>query len=519
MENEGKNIDDLFRDGLGDYAEAPPPAIWGKLEQKLEGNRAADPGSPYRKYGYFGAVFLLLLLGVSVVRNIAGNVSPIHTTVALNKNAQTGAVPAAQTHITNNNNAQQGDETTPGNNGNHNNTVTNAGKNTSTPVNGNDEQTTQNGQNKTTSTGRKIGNRIIRIAGHADDKHPVARAGKTKNNHSSAKSNDEEGADNERIYNSAPAKNKITPAADPKKNDENDAEKNKVNEAPIASAKPAPSKPKVDAIVNKKTKQHSKPEYRWEAGVKAGYETGFNNDAARKGVISPYLQYNISSRWAVMLQPSVKSAALNSRRIGAPQTYHKINDSKVTLVDSLPVYLGEDLGNVAFWKRNYAYSESYDSIIKKSSIGGTYAEFELPVLLKYYINKKTAVYGGVNIIYSKLISVKENTQTYAHIPRTTTKSIAGPTVNTSAPPSIDSVFTYTSSPISNYTGPQYSATNSSEVRLGYMLGLTYEYNKRWLVDALIQQSPANANVQAGYNVNTALAAPYMRVTLGYKLVK
>ena len=52
-----------------------------------------------------------------------------------------------------------------------------------------------------------------------------------------------------------------------------------------------------------------------------------------------------------------------------------------------------------------------------------------------------------------------------------------------------------------------------------MLGFSYEFYKRWLFDALVQQSNVSPNIQAGYNVNTALSSPYLRFTLGYKLTK
>ncbi len=39
MEKYKKNIDDLFKNRLGDYAEAPPPLIWNVLEKRLNGER------------------------------------------------------------------------------------------------------------------------------------------------------------------------------------------------------------------------------------------------------------------------------------------------------------------------------------------------------------------------------------------------------------------------------------------------------------------------------------------------
>jgi hypothetical protein len=52
-----------------------------------------------------------------------------------------------------------------------------------------------------------------------------------------------------------------------------------------------------------------------------------------------------------------------------------------------------------------------------------------------------------------------------------------------------------------------------------MVGFSYEYQKRWLFDGLMQQTQAPANMQGGYNINSALSSTYFRFTLGYKLLK
>jgi hypothetical protein len=52
-----------------------------------------------------------------------------------------------------------------------------------------------------------------------------------------------------------------------------------------------------------------------------------------------------------------------------------------------------------------------------------------------------------------------------------------------------------------------------------MLGVSYEYSKRWLVDALIQQNPANKDIRGGADINVPLSATYFRLSVGYKLTK
>jgi hypothetical protein len=50
-----------------------------------------------------------------------------------------------------------------------------------------------------------------------------------------------------------------------------------------------------------------------------------------------------------------------------------------------------------------------------------------------------------------------------------------------------------------------------------MIGFTYAYHKRWLFDALLQQSSGKSDIKAGYDINSSLSAPYLRVSIGYKL--
>jgi hypothetical protein len=292
----------------------------------------------------------------------------------------------------------------------------------------------------------------------------------------------------------------------------------------LAAVTPKSTAPK--STVNKNNEEAAKgktsPYFpRFELGIKAGYETGFDNDAAKKAVVSPYVQYNLTPKWSVMLQPSVKSAFLSSRIIGAPQSYYKVNNDGKVSMDSSVIEITDGASFVdSLWKRTYTYSQTHDSIVKTSSIGGTYLEFEIPVLLKYNISKNFSVYGGVNIIYGKLISATENTNISQPIIKTAppTNTIGG-YYKPAPTPTIDSVIAYSGNPISSYTGPQYPATNSSLLRCGYMIGFTWQYDKRWLFDALVQQASVPANYQGGYNINSALSSAYLRLTIGYKLTK
>ena len=164
----------------------------------------------------------------------------------------------------------------------------------------------------------------------------------------------------------------------------------------------------------------------------------------------------------------------------------------------------------------YTYRQSHDSIVKLYSFGGSYMEFELPILLKYSFSPKLAVYGGINIIYSSSMSITEKTYT-----QTLYRSVDSTVVThgSASPFAVSDVISYTGTPYSNYTGPVYTMKNENNLRAGYMLGFSYEYSSRWLFDALMQQTPVKPQAVGGYNTNYALGAPYFRLSVGYKFTK
>jgi hypothetical protein len=255
---------------------------------------------------------------------------------------------------------------------------------------------------------------------------------------------------------------------------------------------------------------------KFELGIKGGMEGSASVNAGRKAVVSPYLSYRLTNKLSLMVQPAVKLSNLQDRKIDGTQSYYKANnDAQCVLVDSAFAYI-VPYGPV--WLRTYKYTQTYDSIVKTYSVGGNYFEFELPVLAKYALTKSLSAYGGVNVGFSKAIQIKENTFESGPITKEDTRPVFSPLNQPArAPLPVSAVLNYSGTPISQYT-PMYPAPDGNIVRLGYMLGFSYEYKKRWMLDALVQQGFAKSNVQGGYNINTALSLPYVRLTVGYKLI-
>jgi hypothetical protein len=287
---------------------------------------------------------------------------------------------------------------------------------------------------------------------------------------------------------------------------------------PIAAtaAKPAADSQAATAAVPA-TDTPSGKHSRFSYGIKGGYEGGIGSGASNKMVVSPYLEFKLSNKFSLMVQPAIKGAALASHTIGSGTYYDKSNEQQsYTLTDSFLIHL---IGGPDLTGRTYSYKETHDSLVKSYKVGGTYVEFELPILLKYAITPKLSVYGGPNLAYSKLMSIKENIfrSTVSATGTSSTATLVGqvaPDPSTGLQP-----LTFAGSNYANGQAPVYPSQNGSALRIGYMLGFSYEFKKRWMLDALVQQTQTKSYIQGGYNVNSALSLPYFRLTIGYRLSK
>ncbi len=507
MGQQSKNIDNLFKDELGSYAETPPPMAWDALEKRLD--KIPPKGAVFNpgKALYMVMITSLLLLSISVARkmyidHMASVSTGIQTDIPgkqLNNNRPVSEAVGVQTS------GKTNTETVlnkPDNNLANNNIT----ENTTTKVNSNPLH------KNNTPIYKKLSN--------------VTALKNTQNTTDNKLKNQDIGANNTDGIAANISVKDFNAAKSSNAGNEPPAENtNKETGKDIPKPGPAPDKPKNADKPNNKlnTKiKPSKPRFvRFEAGIKAGYETGFNITAANKLAVSPYIQFNLTPKVAIMVQPAIKKGTLQTGNIGTPQSYYKENNDSsigVATKDPYPVHIPY-VGDYSKWY--FRYSQTYDSIVKSYSFGGKYTEYELPILIKYNIAHGISVYGGVNLVYNKYIKIVENTYSGTQSKNDSSHFVLQPIEITTPPAaefSVNQVLKYTGTDISNYKYP-FQPTPSSSFRVGYMIGFSYEYQKRWLLDGLMQQTPTSANVQGGYNINSALSSTYFRFTLGYKLIK
>ncbi len=515
MSNYRKHIDQFFREKLGNYRETPPPDVWDSLEGRLDGLIPGAPGVPsYRWLWHTAIVAIIVVLGISVGKKIIMPANDDQT--ALNVSSSKATTSNTTATEVNNTAPANANSNTGGDNNGNNNTNNSAAGTVTTPENAGGNQQQHNGQqskparNTTTTNNDKHGQQTNK------GKHtPPSNIYNSKpeptalNNNERALSNNhlsnpspEETNENDQVVNASP--NTTLSVVDKHEPAQQTANGNKPK-----------AQPQQDASKNK-----PKPSFpRLEAGVKLGFEWGFNSGASQKAVVSPYLQYNLSPKVAIMTQPGIKAANAPNRNAGSPQQYYQVNEGGKVTQNTTPVtaIVGGSLDTISY-TTVYTYSESHDSIVKKNTTGGSYMEFELPVLLKYNLTKKLSVYGGVNMVYSKMTSITESTQRTNDINRSYSQTISTPNMPTAADqPAMG--FNYAGTAYANYGGPLKANESGSKMRAGYMIGFSYAYHQKWLIDGLMEQSPVKTDVKGGYDINTPLSSPYFRFSIGYKLTK
>jgi hypothetical protein len=511
MINYRKHIDDFFREKLGNYREAPPPEAWGELEQRLDGLTPALPSQYYRFIPHIAIISLLVVMGISAGKKLAGNTG---NTVPL-ISSTTGQPVALQTNPSQNSPTANEETVTPAGSSDQGSATQ---QNTASKEEAGGKPTNNNSIQVIPVSASSIGNNTGR---RKHNKHYLASRmmGRTSPFRQEERSNWTGTKPKEETVYNAPVNNEqpieatnnnsaaspgLTLSGKPRqeeilpgtfKKEESKKVNNQNGEEPTA-----------------RTKRLNIGFIRFEAGVKGGYEQGFTDGSAKKYVVSPYLQYNISSKVAIMTQPAVKYANVDTRNLGS-KSYYNVNNRITSNDSSYPIYDTRGTSIDTFTVHKFTTTQSHDSIVKSYKNGGSYMEYELPVLVKIKLSNKVSVYGGLNMIYNKPSGVTETTTGAKGLTR---KSVSQPdTVLLGTPVSSPDVnFVYNGAPIQDYKNP-YPAQPTSQLSVGYMLGLSYSLNKRWLTDALIQQTPINTKSSNVLNSTTT----YFRISIGYKLTK
>ncbi len=266
---------------------------------------------------------------------------------------------------------------------------------------------------------------------------------------------------------------------------------------------------------------------RWELGIKAGYQYGFNNDAKVDMVVfSPYLQYMVVPHVSLLFQPSylTGNAKVN---IKPDELYYNV--SSTSFDSTIVIRNGDSLVQIPdTMVTTMIYNKVYDSThvsyeLKQKSMW----DVELPLMLQYDISPQFTIYGGVSLTFSKVLSYQQLRTDHTGLSLTDTV-IDRQTFFVSwdpkpQPPTPQDPATYfhanAGSHISNFKPLAGGNTQRSFSNFGVMFGFRSTIAEKYMIDVLMKKSFVNTSVITDPQLQKLYNQPYLRVTLGYKLYK
>ncbi|MCB9045231.1 MAG: hypothetical protein H6550_03725 [Chitinophagales bacterium] len=268
-------------------------------------------------------------------------------------------------------------------------------------------------------------------------------------------------------------------------------------------------------------------------GIKAGYSLGFNQSwRANKWAVAPYLEYRLPSNFSVILQPTFHMGnATTGTFANGIHDYHKITSSTFDSTSRLvrgavdSSILTPNPPDTIF--RTYTYGQVYDSIhVGKKITGKQMWDIELPLMVKYQVNKTFAFILGGSVTYSSVLQTKEEMNRFTNLGKQYTENIDPATFYTTvqgqpapdgpAPKSFSDLFTYNTDEYTGYDLDK-ETTYSNFFRYGFMIGASASFGERWMVDVMVHKTGVDKNSVPDKELQKLYTQPYMRITIGYRL--
>ncbi len=271
------------------------------------------------------------------------------------------------------------------------------------------------------------------------------------------------------------------------------------------------------------------------AGIKLGFSRGFDPVwNANKFVIAPYLEYGLPSNFSVMLQPAflvgnAKTGTFNN----SDQVFYEIRSNSF---DSIAYVSRGKIDSSVITPnppdtvfRTYRYGQVYDSVHVGYKVTNTQQwDVEVPIMVKYKINKTFAVIAGASATYSSVLRTKEEVTRYeglmkqykeVHAPQTFYVTAQGQEPPAGPPrKAASNLFPYNTAPFSNYQPRQITETNNFW-RYGFMIGASATFKERLMVELMLHKSGVDANAVPDKQLQRIYTQPYLRLMVGYKLTK
>ncbi|HTN16823.1 MAG TPA: hypothetical protein VL092_04015, partial [Chitinophagaceae bacterium] len=224
-----------------------------------------------------------------------------------------------------------------------------------------------------------------------------------------------------------------------------------------------------------------------------------------------YGEVNFSPKVSFIIQPGIKLSNTSREYRTANGTYIRAGN-----VQSTMYYAERDSMNFPTGYKNYAYSQTYDSIVAYRQAQKKFTEFELPFLVRYKMDKNLSFLAGMNFTFGKTLKMKGILQTYGNLPLA--DSIFHHYDTAGITPPAPAVFTHSGSvPFSAYKDPG-ATTLINMIRFGYTIGLSYTVRQRMIIDLTLQQNLSRLSDIDDEQIKKLFTQPYVRLSLGYSIL-
>lgn len=528
MESNKRNIDEFFQEELGKTTEMPPASVWSTLEKRLDGQNPI----PKKTAWWLIPLLAIVFIGGTIAAYFGTNKKTDASTISTINNRTNNQYPSASSTVLPNEN------------------ITTQNQNTITPTLVSEKEKPANKSqknNKKRAESNSQGNTTKQVAkGNTTQNQPrkereqnaIAPKNKAQSttNVAPKPSETKEMKKTSIVKKTTTSEEKIIANSKAKK-DENKATKNTTgkptkelteekraltsNKKIIENqtkelkiiAKEIANNPTKDTATNnnkidtalslipKIAKQHL-----LIFGAKAGYERGFENYTAGKFVGNIVAEWSLSNKVSFIFQPGIKFAKTNKQLTLKTENYYKITETEVDPYNRIL----DSFGNII--ATDFAFSQSYDSILVMEQTKEEYIELELPLLIRYKINKQLSMLGGVNFSFGKTLGFSSSVNTIGKFLLRDTLLNQKDTVA----PEPTSRFPHTgSTAFSNYK--ENTSTSINPFRVGYTLGIAYQIKERLTLDLIMQQNLSKLNAITDPNLRKLYTQPYFRISVGYTI--
>jgi hypothetical protein len=243
--------------------------------------------------------------------------------------------------------------------------------------------------------------------------------------------------------------------------------------------------------------------------VLAGYEQSFSMPLNNRFSAAARLLWQVGQDLAIGLQPAFRLGNLTTVVLSPKAVYQQ----STIQIDSL--HTGDNSPSVrgaidSIY--NYVIQEQFDSIIvKQVSAGGSFWEIELPLTVNYKIGKNLYLFGGPSLNFGGKLTHTGKGDVH------TVSTVRKDSLAQSEPLPLAAFNNYFGkSPLPAYSSYQPANTGDPEnVRIGYLIGVGYEWN-RLLFDASLHQQLSGYQNMAE-SLKPIYKRPTVRLSIGYVL--